>query len=271
MQQRKINSNLKVAKGMKSESSQEKKSGAIGTTPVHWFIRGLASGVMLIAACNALSYFFRTENIADLIGRDRHVIEAMGFPFEIWRENSVYHGSFYIDYPMAGFNLLIGLAVGTILGLVAVRLRHHFNRWVDEFEKKQAGRENTNFQFSVKSLLFMTTVAAIFIASLTNWKGTPEALLAIYFLGPLGLIFIAMMPKRIHWHFRIIILTFTAVAMITIAIWSGLILGVPVDRVMLGIFVSWTPQSAFAAFVLTVGLIAQLLWSKNEPETVGVL
>jgi len=44
--------------------------------------------------------------------------------------------------------------------------------------------------------------------------------------------------------------------MIGIAISSGNSLGAPFDRVMLGIFVSWTPQSTFAALLLVVGLIA---------------
>lgn len=224
---------------------------------------------MLVAACNALSYFFRTASIADLIGRDANVPEAMGFPFEIWREDSVYHGSYFIDYQMTGSNLLVGLGLGVLLGVMAVKLSHHFNRWVEEFERKNADNRSLNFQFSVKSLLFMTTIAAIFIATLTSWKGTPEVLMAIYFLGPLGLILIAMMPNRIHWHHRIVILSFTAVAMIGIAIWSGLIMEVPIDRVLLGIFVSWTPQSAFAAFLLTMGLIAQLYWSKRTPEQLG--
>ena len=254
---------------MDSNSIETKKRGEIGTTPTHWFVRGIAGGVMLLAACNALSYFFRTSSIADLIGPDQQVTESIGFPFEIWREDSVYHGSFLIDYSMSGLNLSVGLALGAVLGMVAIILRHHFNRWVEEFERNNSGHRSINFQFSVKSLLVMTTVAAVLIAALTAWKGTPEVLMAIYFAGPIGLILIAMMPNQIHWHHRIMILTITAIAMIGIAIWSGLILDVPIDRVLLGIFVSWTPQSAFAAFLITVGLIAQLLWSKRVSKQLG--
>lgn len=247
----------------------KREPAKIGTTSTHWFVRGLAAGLMMVAAATAVSYFFRTGSIADLIGSHSNVSEAIGFPFEIWREGSVYHGSYFIDYQMTGSNLLIGLALGTVFGIVAVMLKQSFNGWVEEFEQRNAADRGLNFQFSVKSLLWMTTFVAIFIAALTNWKGTPEVLMAIYFLGPILLILIAMMPNRIHWHHRIVILTLTAVAMIGIAIWSGLILDVPIDRVMLGIFVSWTPQSAFAAFVLTAGMIAQLFWSDRTTEPVG--
>ena len=254
---------------MDSTAIETPAKSEIGTSSAHWFIRGLASGVMLVAACNALSYFFRTASIADLIGRNRHVREAIGFPFEIWREEAFYHGSYFIDYLMTGANLLVGLALGIVLGIMAVALQKHFNRWVEEFEQKNSAQQALNFQFSVKNLLFVTTIAAVFIAALTNWKGTPEVLIAIYFLGPLGLILIAMMPNQIHWHHRIVILTITAGAMIGIAIWSGLILDVHIDRVLLGIFVSWTPQSAFAAFALTAGIIVQLFWTKRRQEQIG--
>ncbi len=237
----------------------------IGTSSFHWFTRGLVGGVMLVAAANALSYFFRTPGIADLIGSDTHVSESLGFPFEIWREDKLYNGSMFLDYGMVGLNLLVGMGLGIVFGLIGLALKPHFNRWVAEFESRNQSRPDANFQFSVKSLMLMTAVAAVFLAALTNWKGTPEALIAIYFFGPLFLIVIAMMPKRLHWKHRIVVLSITAFAMIGIAVWSGLILGVAVDRVLLGIFVSWTPQSAFGAFALTVGLIIQ---SFRKSETV---
>lgn len=254
---------------MNSSQTEQTRSGEIGTTAAHWFVRGLAGGVMLIAAGNALSYFFRTASISDLIGGHRGVTESIGFPFEIWRENSVDHGSLFIDYWMTGLNLLTGVLLGALFGMIAVKLRQHFNRWVEEFERKNSVNRSLNFQFSVKSMLLMTTIAALFIAALTRWKGTPEVLIAIYFLGPISLILIAMMPNKIHWYHRIAILTVTAFSMIGIAIWSGLILQVPIDRILLGIFVCWTPQSAIAAFIITVGLIAQLFWNSPMPEQAG--
>ena len=213
---------------------------------------------MLVAAANALSYFFRTPSIAGLIGPGQNVTEAMGFPFEIWRENRAGYSALYVDYLQVGLNLLVGLGVGAIFGGIGLLLQSHFNRWVAEFEAKNSDLKGLSFQFSVKSLLMVTTVAALLIAALTTWNGTPQILLAIYFLGPVILILVAMLPRKIHWYHRAVVLTVLSFAMIGIAISTGNALGVPFDRVMLGIFVSWTPQSTFAAFLLVVGLIAFL-------------
>ncbi|MFK7767819.1 MAG: hypothetical protein AB8B55_11400 [Mariniblastus sp.] len=249
---------------------KQRKQPTIGTTAFHWFGRGLMSGVILVAAGNALSYFFRTPSISDLIGKDENVTEAIGFPFEIWEENKIYGSGYYIDYPNAGFNLLIGLAIGAVLGLIAVTLRKYFNRWVEEFEQKNSGEQSANMQFSIKGLLVITTLASLLLAAMTRWNGTPEVLMAIYFLGPLLLIGIAMAPNRIRWQHRVVILSIMALAMIGIALSSGNSLNVPLDRVLLGIFVSWTPQSAFGAFLLTLGLIVQIFWRSGNKEKVQI-
>ncbi len=220
---------------------------------------------MVVAAANALSYFFRTAGIADLISSDQNVVESMGFPFEIWREGRLY-GSIHIDYYMVGLNMLVGIALGSIFGCVGLMLRHHFNRWVKEFEAIESSQNSIGFQFSVKSLLLVTTVAAMLISALTSWNGTPEVLMGIYFLGPIVLISIAMLPRGIHWHHRIVILTILSAVTISVAVSTGIKLNVPLDRVLLGIFVSWTPQSAFGAFFLVTGLIAAGLWSGKLPR-----
>ena len=218
---------------------------------------------MFIAAANALSYFFRTSGIADLIGSEQNVVEAMGFPFEIWSERN---RGLYVDYAMVGLNFLVGIGLGSIFGIVGVLLRHRFNQWVEQFEAQAANQTSASFQFSVKSLLLVTTVAAMLIAALTNWNGTPEVLLGIYFLGPLVLISISMLPRRLHWQQRVVVLTVLSAVMIGVAISTGIKLSVPLDRVMLGIFVSWTPQSTFAAFLIVVGLATIGLWSGKLPK-----
>ena len=246
-------------------STSPTRTSKFGTTPAHWFGRGLLGGVMFVAAANAISYFFRTPGIADLIGPDQNVVEAMGFPYEIWREDKIYAGSLFVDYPKMGLNLLVGIGLGSIFGLVGILLRHRFNRWVEELETKEATHKKIGFQFSVKSLLLVTTVAAMLVAALTSWNGTPQVLMGIYFLGPVVLISIAMLPRRIHWHHRVVVLTVLSAVMIGVAISTGLKLDVPLDRIMLGIFVSWTPQSTFAAFFMVVGLITIGLWSGSLP------
>ena len=185
--------------------------------------------------------------------------------FEIWRENSIYHDALYLDYRMVGLNLLVGVGVGFIFGIIGLAMKGHFNKWVEEFEAKNRNAKPINLQFSVKSLMLMTTVVALLIAALTSWNGTPQVLMAIYFLGPLSLVLIAVLPNKIRFQHRVVLLTLMAITMIGVAISTGLSLEVPMDRVLLGIFVSWTPQSAFAAFILVVGLIVHALWSGSTP------
>lgn len=245
---------------MNHEKTEQQVTSKIGTTTGHWFVRGLLGGVMLVAACNALSYFFRTPGIADLVGADVNVEEAVGFPFEIWRENKIYSGGMFVDYFNIGLNLLVGLMLGGFFGLVFVSLKKHFNRWVEDFENNEATYEPKKIQFSVKSLMIMTTLAGFLVAMMTHWHGTKEVLMGIYFFGPISLIGIAMLPKKIRWQHRVVILTITAAAMIGIALSTASSLGVPSDRVLLGIFVSWTPQSAFGAFLLTSVLVGKLFW-----------
>jgi len=94
---------------------------------------------MFIAAANALSYFFRSGGIGDLIGPDQNVTEAMGFPFEIWKESRFNSASIYVDYAMVGLNSLFGIGLGAIFGGVGLLLKQQFNRWVEEFETKHSG------------------------------------------------------------------------------------------------------------------------------------
>lgn len=224
------------------------------TSRTPWLFRGLAVGFMLFGAANAMSYFFRTGNISDLVRPGNHVVESIGFPFEIWNEGHPGYGRFFIDYSMLGVNLTISLILGALLGLILIHFRHPLNRSLLEFEQQQNARSGSKLQFSVKGLLFLTTLSAVMIALLTQWNGTPEILMAIYFMGPTALILIAMAPSRIHWQHRVTILSGTAIVMISIAIYNGNQMNVPLDRVMLGIFVSWTSQSAIGACLILIGL-----------------
>ncbi|MEL7496636.1 MAG: hypothetical protein AAFN77_03445 [Planctomycetota bacterium] len=237
----------------------------IGTSVFHWFVRGLFGGIMLIAAINAISYFFLSEGLANLIGRQPEVIEVIGFPFEVWREGASY-GTSFVDYWGAVKNLAVGLVLGLFFGWIGIALRPQFNQWVADFEAESKKVRPTVHQFSLKSILFWTTVVAMFAALMTRWNGTSEGLFAIYLLGPLTLIWIAMFPDHLHWTVRAVILSILAFALIGIALRSGSELGMPLDRIMLGFFVSWTPQSVFAAFLITLGLVYKATVGKMNPR-----
>ncbi len=217
---------------------------------------------MLVAAINAASFFVRSRGLGNLLNQGQGHQGSLGFPFEIWRDGETYDG-WMIDYSMFLLNLATGLGVGSLFGLIGIVGRRKFNLWVSEFEAQEKNHAGIKIQFSVKTLLILTTMAAVVFASITAWGSSPQLLAAIYFLGPLTLIAIAMSPDSIPWQHRVAILVVVAVSMIGIAISTGARLGLELDQVLFGIFVSWTPQSAFAAFLIVIGLIVQI-WRRPE-------
>ena len=237
----------------------------IGTSAAHWFARGLMGGFLMMAAINAVSFFIRSHGFGSLLGYVPLPTEAIGFPMEIWNEAKTYRG-FIVDYRAMGFNMLFALLPGILFGIIGIRFRDNFNRHLIEFEQKEANSKRLNLQFSTKTLLILTTVIAFAIAALSTWRESRITLAAIYLLGPVVLISLAMLPDSIRWYWRALLLVIVAKATIGIAIASGMSLGIPFEKVMFGIFVSWVPQSVFAAFLITVGLIFKT-FDQQQPST----
>ena len=256
----------RLASGPESIIAQ---TGKIGTSSLHWFGRGMVGGLLLVAAANAASFFVRSRGFGNLLGApaEGRAVEAVGFPLEIWRSDNSYNG-WMIDYSVLPWNLLTGLLLGSVCGLVGILGKSKFNRWVAEFEAQEEPRRQLRVQFSLKGLLILTTIVSCLFAATTAWGSSPQLLAAIYFLGPLCLVMIAMAPDQLPWEARVVILVVVAVAMIGIAIATGMKLGLTFDQVMFGIFVSWTPQSAFAAFFIVVVLIVQI-WRKPGAQVTG--
>lgn len=223
-----------------------------------WFLRGFAGGFILLAALNALSWFFRSDGWSDLCGATlfEHT-EAIGFPFEIWREGLGYKGGLMVDLPSLGINFAISLTIAVIAGLIAVRLSNQIEAMLPEEQTSNAGFRLT---FSVRGLLIVTTLIAIAIGLTQSLGPSPWLLGTIYFAGPLTLILIAMGPVGIPWEQRSVILVLAAAFMLTGAILIGGRLGMEFDRVLLGVFICWVPQTVFAA-ILTTGLV---VWKNNR-------
>jgi hypothetical protein len=128
---------------------------------------------------------------------------------------------------------------------------------VDEFEASVTAVPN-NFRFTTRGLLVVMTLAAVFAAGARHFlNGRPEVLGTIYLLGPWLLVTIALLPRGIAWQQRVFILVPAAFLLIVVAILSGASLQRPIefDKVLLGIFVCWTPQSALAALGITLALV----------------
>jgi hypothetical protein len=232
----------------------------IGTSAAHWFARGLMGGFLLMAAVNAVSYFFRTGGFGTLLGYEPMPTEAIGFPMEIWNETKTYRG-FIVDYRAMLINVSVALLPGILFGIIGVWFRDGFNQHILEFEQKEAKSKRPSLQFSTKTLLIITTVVAFAVAALSTWRESRITLAAIYLLSPAVLIGLAMLPESIRWYWRALLLIIVAKATIGIGIASGLSLGIPFEKVMFGIFVCWVPQSVFAAFLITVWLIVQTVWN----------
>ena len=241
----------------------------IGKTARHWFFRGVTFGIMLCAGLNSVSYLFRTSDISHLFDQEVLSGGAIGFPFEIWnyaRDST--SGSIAIG--SLGMNIAFALVIGSVFGFVAVSLMPKLNRWVDEYEANSASRTELSsgkMQFSVGGMMGATALAAITFGFMTQWAGTRELLWFVYVLGPISLIAIAFLPRNIGWEARCVVLLIAATIMISGAIWSGIIRGLEFDRTLMGIFIFWTPQSAFAA----VGLTTYFFVSKIRSEALNGL
>ena len=79
----------------------------------------------------------------------------------------------------------------------------------------------------------------------------------IYALGPWILVLIAFLPMGLGWQHRVAILLPMAPLLMLAAVAAGASMKPPLefDKVLLYIFVCWTPQSVVVAIGLTLGLI----------------
>lgn len=241
----------------------------ISTTPWIWAIRGLLLGAILVAALNAVSFLFRSSSIEHLFEGYALSGAAIGFPFEIWNHAESY-GTHLIDVWALAANLGVALVVGLAFAGCILANRDRLNRWAAEFEAENDRREKEDRQgirFSLSGLMTTTTLCGFLAAAMTNWAGTRELLWFVYVLGPIALVGIAFVPRGIQWQSRCVVLTVAAVIMIGSAIWSGQIRGLDFDRVMMGVFIFWTPQSAFAAVALMIGLAVSKIRSAKVAST----
>ncbi len=239
-----------------ASTPQASIQSSIVTTPLRWFLRGVLVGVLISASLHAISYFFRSEGWGNLLGTTPEHEQAIGFPLEVWESGHAYSG-YYIETTPLVVDGLFGIAVAAICGLVAVMNRERLNRLVQELERTASPPQN-KFQFSLRGLLLATALAAVAAAGARHLlAGRPEVLGAIYLFGPWMLLMIAYLPRRIPWQHRAMILIPMALLLMLAAIAAGASLAKPLefDRVLLGIFICWTPQSALAAIGLTLAIV----------------
>lgn len=236
-------------------------------TPARWFLRGALAGVLLVAMSNTLSYFVRSHGWRGLLGTPGYP-ESIGFPFRMWEAGEAYGGVFVDVVPMLGNAAFAGVVVFAI-GF-AVRSQHR--RLTSIAERIQARMakspsERRPFQFSLRTLLVATFAIAVAVTWARRWGGDPRALAGIYWLGPAFLVGLAMAPRGLTWENRVSIVTPCTLILVLVAILLGFRLGVPLERVMLGIAVCWIPQCVLAALVLSIGgLWFNAQWDRHPAD-----
>lgn len=226
-------------------------SSAVSTG--RWFAGGCAACMLLFAAINAASYFFRASDWSSLVSPGRNFSESLGFPLVMWEGGNSY-GGWFVDYASLGWNVLIGFITTVVFGLFVARWSETLNRLFAEYESdgQTSGR---SIQFSVRAIMVATLLIEVVVALAKNFAGKPETLIAIYTAGPAVLVAIAMLPQKLTWESRVAILIPATMLMIWVAVVAGGSLNMEFDKVLFGIFLCWTPQTALAA----VGLCGWLL------------
>jgi hypothetical protein len=229
----------------------------IGSSRWHWFGRGLLAGLMIAAAVNALSYFWLSDGILNMIGASKSQEEAIGFPMEVWRKGQAY-GRMVVNFTAFFTNCAVGWGFALIVAAFTGARWESLNRIVLQSLKQEAERnrgENVSFQFSIKSMFIATSVIAVFLAALMNVTADPKVLAVIFFAGPWVMVGLSMLPPNVKWQHRVVMMTVMAVVMIVVAIVIGGQLGKVFDESLLGIFICWTPQAVVGIILLVSHLI----------------
>lgn len=229
----------------------------VPASPIRWSGRAFVVALLVVGGANAVSYFFRSEGLGNLLGNHPERRQAIGFPLEIWEHGNAYQG-FYVDYGALLGNLAAASFLGLVFGVIAYRITPYLNEIERRVIEEMEGREREHFQFSMRGLIGATVVAALLAALWRNSSSArPEVLGAIYLLGPIVLVATALLPRNIPWQQRVAILVPLALMTIAAAVTIGAALKSPLDfeQVLLGIFVCWTPQSIAAAIALTAGIL----------------
>lgn len=232
-------------------------TSSIVTTPRRWFVRGLMVGILISGSLTAVSYFFRSERGGNLLGTTPDHYEALGVPCTLWETGNTY-GGLFVDLRGLLIDVSFGGAVGILCGLVTLRFRVPLNELVERLDQAVAVRQRSNVQFSLRGLLALTGVAASAAAGAHYaLAGHPAVLGIIYWLGPWILVLIAFLPMGLSWQGRVVVLVPTALLLMLAAVAVGMSLkpALEFDKVLMYIFVCWTPQSVLVATVLTAGLI----------------
>ena len=142
-----------------------------GSTGLDWFVQCLLIGFVIGLGVNAVSYFFLSDGIVDLIGNNNKVAEFMGFPQVFWVEKTQAADGGSIDYSSLGWNLMYGLVLGGLMGCFAFVFRRPLNASVQRRRlQHNSRRAGSYFQLTMRGILMLTTVAVATVAVWTQFS-----------------------------------------------------------------------------------------------------
>ncbi|TWU04907.1 hypothetical protein [Stieleria varia] len=215
-----------------------------------WILRGLVMGVLILGTANALSFFFRSQGWGSLLGVMEPADEAIGFPLQVWEEGGGY-GSHAMNKTAFAINAAAGIGLGVIIGAFAAINRRTLNEIMNRLAGSGTEHREVRLQFSLRGLMVTTVLAALAAATVRYFTPRVEVLAAVYALGPIALVLVAFLPRGFSWQQRVAIIAPATVILIAVTITLGVALDVAFDKVLMGVFICWTPQTAIAAMALT--------------------
>jgi hypothetical protein len=217
------------------------------------FRLGFTWAVLAWATLNAVSYFYWSDGWGNLLGTQPDCAEAVGFPWVIWEQGHTYSGHFCHVPALLG-DALLALLLGVATGLAVARydlrsLGEDHDGLANETTPQQSPR---HIQFSLRTLLLVTALAAMFLAVVrTAVTARPILLGLVYFLGPAVIVLVCFSLRRLVPRQRNLVAAVTTLLLIV----AAAILGETIETIndftkgIFGTFVFWIPQCTLIALL----------------------
>ena len=183
----------------------------------------------------------------------------MGFPYDTpnWEAAT---GPIFMGVGTSAPGLYSLIAIGCLIGWIVSWKSESLNDMVASLRSHtgESTKHQQRVQFSLRGLMITTAVVAVTATLAKNFAAHRETLVGIYLAGPTCLVAIAMLPRGLSWQTRVKIMVPLSLGLIAAAVAVGIAIGIEFDKVLLGIFLCWTPQSAIAAISISAWVLYRI-------------